>query len=108
VQKWRATISSIAKVVRYLRSSVLCAETLSMAPQPREAGDMDFMLRDAFHDVVSAAPDSARTWAALQARIATKRPTIRRPRLLYGTLGYLAPREWTLDWHLLSLGRMAR
>jgi hypothetical protein len=87
---------------------VLCAETLSMAAQLRESDDMDFMLRDTFHDVVSAAPDSVRTWAALRTRIATERPTVRRPRPRCGTPSYLAPPKWMLDWHLLSLGRTAR
>ena len=79
-----------------------------MAAQPCEADDMGFMLRDAFHDVVSANPDSTRTWACLHARIGAERPIIRRSRLPSGTFSYLAPPEWTLDWHLLSLGRTAR
>jgi hypothetical protein len=45
---------------------------LSMAAEFREADDLDFMLRSGFHDVVSAAPDSARTWAALRVRIMTE------------------------------------
>jgi hypothetical protein len=69
---------------------------------------MDFLLRDVFHDAVSVTPDSARTWAVLRARIAAERPAARRPRLICATLNYLGPLEWSLDWHLVSLGRTVR
>jgi len=79
-----------------------------MAAQLPEADDMDFALRDVFRTIVSAAPDSAHTWATLRPRSANERPITLWPRLIFGALSYPLLPEWALDWHLLSLGRRAR
>lgn len=78
-----------------------------MVTGPRQADDLDLMLRDTVRADWDAAPDTAHVWTGLRRRIeAQARPA--RQRRTVGTLGYLAPREWTMDRHLMSLVRVVR
>ena len=107
VRQERATISGIAKDVRNFKICVLYTSTTSMAAGPHQADDLDFLLRDALRSVASAAPGSAHAWGKLRARIERSRaPVNRRPRIM--VRGEPPRREWSLDRHLLSLGRVAR
>src|SRR5690349_15993980 len=102
VRRERATISVIAKNVRYFKLRVLGAWTTSMAAGPQQADDMDYMLRDALSEIASAAPRSPRLWNALSGQIerarrpvASARCSCRRPAI--------AARVDVWIWHLLSL-----
>lgn len=78
-----------------------------MAQGSRQLDDLDFLLGALLREETAAQPSSTRVWAAIRTRISagTVRP---HRRIVLGTHSYLAPMEWTLDWHLMSMARIVR
>ena len=76
-----------------------------MGAGPYEVDDLDFVVRAVLSSDGKVSAEPGHIWMALRTRIEDERRGVRR-RLALGTLSYLAPREWTLDWHLMSLARV--
>lgn len=78
-----------------------------MAYRSHQADELDFLLGSTLHADVPESSHSNSTWIMIRRRIETH---VERPKLhiTFGTMSYLAPREWTLDWQIMSMARLVR
>jgi hypothetical protein len=78
-----------------------------MSNHNREVDDLDFLLRDALRGNKDAAPDAARVFAALRARVVAERQPMRTPWLLV-TPTWTSSHMTASYWYLMPLARGLR